>query len=494
MFFSSSSDTVKAIAAFAALDRSQAIIQFEMDGAIVKANDNFLKLTGYSLDEIKGKNHSIFVDPSERDGAGYRQFWQDLRAGKYQQAEFKRIGKGGKEVWIQGTYNPLLNKSGQPYSVIKFAVDVTAQKLRNADIEGQFAALHKVQAVIEFELDGRIIAANENFLKAMGYSLADIQGRHHEIFIDPAERNSADYRAFWERLRNGEFQAGQFRRFGKNGREVWIQGAYNPIFDMSGKPFKVVKFASDVTEQVAQFNRGQIHKAIDADLAQITEAVSSASHEAIEAAAASTQTSTNVQSVAAGAEELSASFQETSHQVAKANQITITAVEQAKSTTDVVAGLSIEAQRIGDVVKLINDIAMQTNLLALNATIEAARAGEAGRGFAVVAAEVKTLATRTAKATEEIGQTVASVQSSTAQAALAIETIGFTIQKVGEINAAVAHSVEAQTAVAADISQNMQIAATGVEAITHSMNKIAESTTKIDEATQKVRAISRAAA
>jgi len=494
MFFLPSAETAKAVAAFAALDRSQAIIEFDLDGTILAANENFLTLVGYRLDEIKGKKHAMFVEFGERDRAAYRQFWTDLRAGQYQQAEFKRVGKGGKTVWIQGTYNPLLDRAGRPYGVIKFAVDITAQKLRSADIAGQLCALHKTQAVIEFELDGRIITANKNFLATMGYALAEIQGRQHEMFIDPTERNSAEYRLFWERLRNGAFQGGQFRRFGKGGREVWIQGAYNPIFDMNGKPYKVVKFATDVTEQVAQLKRDQIHKAIEADLAKITEAVSSASHEAVEAAAASTQASGNVQSVAAGAEQLSASFKDIARQVGDANQITSAAVSQARQTTDVVAGLSDEAQRIGDVVRLINDIAAQTNLLALNATIEAARAGEAGRGFAVVASEVKTLATRTAKATEDIGQTVASLQNSTAQAAHAIEAIGSTVAKVETINAAVAQAVEAQSSVTADISENMQIAAGGVEAITRSIGRIAQSTTKIDEAAQKVRAIASAAA
>ncbi|MCW2285784.1 methyl-accepting chemotaxis protein [Rhodoblastus acidophilus] len=487
-------ETAKAVDALAALDRAQAIIQFDMEGTILTANENFLKLVGYALGEIKGKKHAIFVDAGEREGEAYKTFWTDLRAGTYRQSEFKRIGKDGKAFWIQGTYAPLIDRAGRPYGVIKFAVDITAQVLRNADTGGQLCALHKAQAVIEFDLDGRILTANENFLKTMGYALAEIQGKRHEIFIDPPERDSADYRKFWERLRSGEYQAGQFHRLGKGGREVWIQGAYNPIFDMEGKPYKVVKFATDITAQVAQQKRDEIHKAIDADLARITEAVSSASHEAVEAAAASTQASSNVQSVAAGAEELSASFQEIARQVGEANQITLAAAEQARKTTGFVAGLSNEAQRIGDVVRLINDIATQTNLLALNATIEAARAGEAGRGFAVVAAEVKTLATRTAKATEEIGQTVASVQNSTAQAAQAIEAIGATFQKVGEINAAVAQAVEAQSSVTADISQNMQVAAGGVEAITHSMNRIAEATTKIDEAAHKVRAISQAAA
>ncbi len=482
-------------AAFEALDRSQAVIQFTPDGTIITANKLFLGALGYTLDEIAGQKHAMFVDPRERDGGAYRAFWDELRAGKFQQAEFKRIAKSGAPVWIQATYNPLLDSNGKVFRVVKFAVDVTKAKLEAAFAKGQIDAINRSQAVIEFEIDGRVVNANENFLKTTGYRLEEIRGQHHSLFVDPAERGSEEYRAFWARLGRGEFFAGQFRRIGKGGKNVWIQGSYNPILDLDGKPFKVVKFCTDVTEQInAQNQRAEISKQVDAELGGMTESVSSVSHEAVEAAAASNQTSGNVQAVAAGAEELSASFQEIARQVEHASEIARKAVSEAAAAVGLVEGLSGDAQKIGEIVALINDIAAQTNLLALNATIEAARAGEAGRGFAVVANEVKTLATRTAKATGEIGDQVSSVRASTSGVAKAIELIGEVIATIDKITNAIAGSVQAQSAVTADISENMHTAAKGVDAITSSMNAIAQTTVKIDSAAKAVRDISRKAA
>ena len=478
-----------------AIDRSQAVIEFKLDGTIITANSNFLDAMGYRVEDIQGKHHSLFVQAAERESAGYREFWDALRRGEYQAGEFMRVAKGGRTVWIQASYTPLLDRRGKPFKVVKFATDITAQKLKSFDYEGQIAAIHKSQAVIEFNLDGTIITANDNFLATLGYRLDEIQGKHHRMFVDAADRDSAAYREFWEKLRCGEYQAGEYRRVGKGGKAVWIQASYNPIYGADGKFAKVVKFATDITRQVEdRLRRAEVQKSIDADLGQITESIAATSERVTSAASASTQTSSNMQAVASGAEELAASVSEISRQASDALNISLQAVEQANETNTIVSGLAAAAQKIGDVVKLINNIADQTNLLALNATIEAARAGDAGRGFAVVASEVKSLATQTAKATDEISAQIAEVQGTTTTAVNVIEAITQTISRVNEISAAIAASVEEQASVTQSISSNMQVAAKGVTDINTNMNDIATAARSVDEATRKVKEASRALA
>jgi methyl-accepting chemotaxis protein len=234
----------------AAISRSQAVIEFGLDGKILTANENFLNTLGYTLSEIQGQHHSLFVDPAHRSSPEYRLFWERLGRGEFDAGQYKRIGKGGKEVWIQASYNPILDLNGKPFKVVKYATDITAERLRAADWSGQIAAISKAQAVIEFGMDGKVLTANDNFLNALGYTLAEIQGQHHATFVDPVERASPAYRQFWEKLGRGEYDAGRYRRIGKGGKAVWIQASYNPILDLNGKPFKVVKYATDVTEQV----------------------------------------------------------------------------------------------------------------------------------------------------------------------------------------------------------------------------------------------------
>jgi methyl-accepting chemotaxis protein len=231
----------------AAINKAQAVIEFDLAGIVLHANENFLNVLGYTLDEIKGQHHSLFVDRVYRESAAYQTFWRELNEGKFKSAEFKRIGKGGKEVWIQASYNPILDAQGKPFKVVKFATDVTSNKLKNADFQGQIAAIGKTQAAIEFNLDGTILDANENFLKTLGYTLDEIKGRHHGMFVEPAFRESAEYRQFWRELNEGKFQTAEYKRLGKGGKVVWIQGSYNPILDLNGKPFKVVKFATNIT-------------------------------------------------------------------------------------------------------------------------------------------------------------------------------------------------------------------------------------------------------
>jgi len=233
----------------AAIRRSQAVIEFDLQGMVLDANENFLKTLDYRLEDIRGKHHGIFVEPEYRNSVAYRDFWQKLGRGEYDAGQYKRIGRNGKEVWIQASYNPIFDVDGRPVKVVKFASDITAEKLRAADHEGQIAAVSKSQAVIAFDLSGNILDANDNFLKALDYRLEDVLGKHHSLFVEPAYRDSEEYRRFWQKLGRGEYDAGQYKRIGRNGKEVWIQASYNPIFNPEGKPFKVVKYATDITAQ-----------------------------------------------------------------------------------------------------------------------------------------------------------------------------------------------------------------------------------------------------
>ncbi|MDN3568477.1 PAS domain-containing protein, partial [Paeniroseomonas aquatica] len=234
----------------AAIDKAQAVIEFDLEGRVLHANANFLAALGYRLEEVRGQHHSMFVDPQERHGAAYRAFWDKLGRGDFDAGEYRRIGRDGREVWIQASYNPILDPAGKPFKVVKYATDVTAQKLATANFEGQIAAIDKAQAVIEFNLDGTVLNANANFLRTLGYTLEEVRGKHHSLFVDPAERQGSEYRTFWDKLARGEYDAGQYKRIGKGGQAVWIQASYNPILALNGKPFKVVKYATDVTGQV----------------------------------------------------------------------------------------------------------------------------------------------------------------------------------------------------------------------------------------------------
>ena len=244
-----------------AIMRSQAVISFTTDGEILSANDNFLSAMGYSENEVVGKHHRIFVDRNYAQSDEYKAFWQKLKSGDVHSGEFCRINKQGEEVWIQATYNPVFDDDGKVDYIIKFASDITAQKQKNADFEGQITAINKSQAVIEFDLEGTIVNANENFLAAMGYSLSEIKGQHHSMFVDPSYKLSAEYAAFWQSLKAGDHSEGEYKRIAKGGREIWIRASYNPIFDSSGKPFKVVKFATDITQDKLKnaYFEGQIN-------------------------------------------------------------------------------------------------------------------------------------------------------------------------------------------------------------------------------------------
>jgi len=450
-----------------AVSRSQAVIEFTPDGTILNANANFLGAMGYTLEEIKGRHHSMFVEPAYRDSAEYRAFWDRLRRGEFSATEFKRIAKGGREIWIQASYNPVLDAQGRVCKVVKFATDTTEQKLQYADLRGQIEAIGKSQAVIAFELDGTIISANANFLQAVGYTLDEIRGRHHSMFVDAATKSSAEYADFWRRLGRGEYQAAQYKRVGKGGREVWIQASYNPILDMNGKPFKVVKYATDITGQVDLM--GKLRRLVD----DTTDGpLRNADTQSTSATSAAAQSSANVSSVATGAEELSASIREISASMTKSLGAVDGAVDYTASADAAAQRLDNAAKQMGSIVDIIQTIASQINLLALNATIESARAGEAGKGFAVVANEVKTLARQAKDATDQINSEITGVQTIAGEVVHALRSIKGAVLEVKEFVGTTAGAVEEQSAVTRDISQNMQSAATAVDSIAGNLSQI----------------------
>ncbi|MCP3474292.1 PAS domain-containing methyl-accepting chemotaxis protein [Bradyrhizobium sp. CCGUVB1N3] len=418
----------------AAISRAQAVIEFNLDGTVVTANDNFLNALGYSLAEIQGKHHSLFMPSDQRDGAAYREFWAALNRGELQSGEFRRIGKGGRDVWILASYNPVLDEKGRPFKVVKFATDVTAEKRRNADLVGQLAAIDKAQAVIEFNMDGTIITANHNFLATLGYGLSEIKGKHHSMFVEPSERDGAAYREFWAALNRGQYQAAEYKRIGKGGKEVYIQASYNPILDLNGKPFKVVKYATDTTKQVLVRMGNERVRGM-------------------------------MESVAAGSEELNASVREISEAMTKSRETAMSAVEQVASADAQAQRLTEAAQAMSGIIEMINSITGQINLLALNATIESARAGEAGRGFAVVASEVKSLANQARQATDKIGQEIGNLNGISGDVVSALGSIKQAINNVSEYVTSTAAAVEEQSTVTNEMSTSMQRAAAEAAAI-----------------------------
>ncbi|MEL6059858.1 MULTISPECIES: methyl-accepting chemotaxis protein [unclassified Methylobacterium] len=467
-------------AKLAALDRVQGVIEFDLAGRILAANQNFLDVVGYTLPEIVGQHHSLFMDAAQRDSEAYRGFWERLRTGAFETGQFQRVGRGGRPIWIQASYNPMLDGRGRPYKVVKFATDITRQRTEEADRAGQIAAIDKVQAVIAFDLDGTVIDVNDNFLTTMGYTRGEILGRHHSLFVEPGYRDSEAYRAFWAALRRGTYQAAQFRRVGKGGREVWIQASYNPILDASGRPYKVVKFATDISEQVHLF--ANLRTLIDQNFGEIEQAVAHSTKAAALASSAADSTSGNVQTVAAAAEELAASVAEMSQSIVRSQGATDTAYACVQDADAHTKRLADTATAMTSIVGLIQNIAGQINLLALNATIEAARAGEAGRGFAVVASEVKALADQAARATGQINGEIASVQRVSQEVVEALSSIGASVSVMRETVVATAAAIEEQSAVTRDLAESMQSASGAVTAITGNIGAIVQSVAGVSQA------------
>jgi len=373
---------------YEALNRSMAVIEFNMDGTIVRANENFLETMGYELDEIVGQHHRMFMPSDVFDKAEYEAFWEELRSGKFVSGAMARKKKNGQMIWLEASYNPILDRNGKPKKVVKLASDITERRVERAMWQSVFRAIEKSQATIEFELDGTIISANQMFLDVMGYTLDEIKGKHHSIFVEPSYRDSKEYKDFWKTLNAGEFNSGEFKRVGKGGKEVWISASYNPVLDPVGRPFKVVKFATDITAQTKLLL--DLKKIIDTNFSEIDGNLGELNSSADQSVSMSEETSNTVQTVSASAEQMAASIAEISQSMSQSRSETERAFAETVTANDSTQRMAQVVDAMGNIVEVIRNIAGQINLLALNATIESARAGDAGKGFAVVANEVKT--------------------------------------------------------------------------------------------------------
>ena len=631
-----------------AVDKVQAVAEFNLDGTVITANENFLKTLGYSLEEVKGQHHRLFCESAYAGSPEYQAFWAKLNRGESESGLYRRVAKGNKDVWIQASYAPMLGAGDKPVKVVALGTDVTAQQreledlrdelrvrvdimnttsiVSEADLKGDIVsindkflqvskypknelvghghnttrhpdmpkevfkemwatigrgqifrgivknrakdgtpyyvdaviapfvdkrtgkprkylgvryditeqeiarqsmqgimdAIDRAYATIEFNLDGTIVKANDNFLKTLGYTLDEVKGQHHRMFCDPAYASTGEYSAFWQKLNRGEFDGGIYRRIGKGGKEVWIQASYNPVKDEMGRPFKVVKFATDITAQkkaqaeleacmaeaqqslgaLAQGDltismhgtyQGELEKiktSVNDALANLTQTMTSV-RGAVEAVTSGSEQITKgnedlsqrtseqasaLEETSASMEEMTSTVKQNADNAKQANQLAIAARDTAdkggsvtKKAVDAMGEINKSSKKIADIITVIDEIAFQTNLLALNAAVEAARAGEHGRGFAVVAAEVRNLAQRSATAAKEIkGLINESIQRVNDGSEL-VNQSGKTLEEI-------VSSVKRVTDIIAEISAAYQEQASGIDQVNKAILSMDETT------------------
>jgi methyl-accepting chemotaxis protein len=505
-----------------AISRAQAVIEFNMDGTVITANDNFLQCLGYRLDEIKGRHHRMFCDPSYANSAEYQAFWAKLSRGEFDAGVYARKRKNAQDVWLQASYNPILNADGKVYKVVKYATDVTAQKLAAIESEGILNAIDRGQAMVEFNMDGTVRNANAIFLSAVGYRLDEIKDQHYRLFCPPASASSGDCVAFWQKLNRGDFDAGLYQWLGKGGKECWLQATFTPILDVSGKPYKVVTFATDMTAQkrasadmerlvaeaeavlgrVAASDLSQemtgtysgglekvktsinavVHNLIQTitTVREVVESVTCGSEEInkgnSDLSQRTSEQASSLEETAASMQEMTETVKQNADNAKQANRLALEARETAsqggavtQQAVEAMEAINQSSKKIADIITVIDEIAFQTNLLALNAAVEAARAGEHGRGFAVVAAEVRNLAQRSALAAKEIkGLINESIQRVTDGSEL-VNQSGRTLEEI-------VNSVKRVTDIIAEISAASQEQASGIEQVNKAIMEVDQTT------------------
>jgi methyl-accepting chemotaxis protein len=370
-----------------AINRSMASIEFDLNGVVLSANDNFFKAMRYRPEQVIGKGHRMFCTPDHARSPEYSQLWSRLRNGEFMSQTFQRLAGDGSTVWLEASYNPVRDASGKVVKVVKYAIDVTEKLREENETRNKLQAIDRAMAVIEFDLDGRIIAANDNLLRLMGYSRQELLGKNHKMLCPTELANGNEYQDFWRRLNKGEFFSGQFKRVGKHGQTLWLEASYNPVYDACGKLCKVVKFASDVTARIEKHE-------------QDSHSAAQAYHISVQTQKVAEQGTQVIQQAASEMRQISRNIDDSSR---------------------IIGQLGERSEQITAIVNTIHSIADQTNLLALNAAIEAARAGDQGRGFAVVADEVRQLAGRTSRSTQEISEMIQLIQNETRQAIVSMD-------------------------------------------------------------------------